>query len=173
MALNSLLPTHRPGRRTSNLVPKRRADHPFARLQDEMNRLFDTFMPAVGRTGRDWTAFPGGDWDFMPEIDVKETKRALQVTAELPGVDEDDLEVRLSNNMLTIRGEKREEKADKEHGWTHTECAYGSFLRSIPLDAEVDADNVTANFKKGVLKVTLPKLKTDTDKSGRIHVKGE
>jgi HSP20 family protein len=150
---------------------RRDPDNPFLHLQEEMNRLFDEFLPTPFRGGSDLMPSPGGDWDFMPDVDVRETKKNIQVTAEIPGVDEKDLDVKLDGDMLTIRGEKRDQKTEKEDAWTRSECCYGAFVRSIPIGAKVDPNRVQATFKKGVLKVTLPKAKPDAVDTGRIEVK--
>lgn len=171
MAITDLIPFRKKYRRGHSVPVRRASDNPFLRLQEEMNRLFDEFLPAPFRARGDLMRFPGSDWDFMPDVDVRETKKNIQVTAELPGVDENDLDVKLDGNILTIRGEKREEKTEKEGTWTHSECSYGAFMRSIPITTEVDANNVTATFKKGVLKVTLPKVKPNATDTGRIEIK--
>ena len=93
-------------------------------------------------------------------MDVRETAKQYAVTAELPGMDEGDIEVELKGNMLTIKGEKKEEREETEEGDYHlTERRYGSFQRSFTVPPGVDPSGVTASFKKGVLTVTLPKTK--------------
>ncbi len=125
-------------------------------LQREMNRLFEDFFqgfdlsPFGGETG---VASP-----VSPRIDVSQTDAEIQVTAELPGMDENDLDVSLSDNVLTIRGEKKIEQEEKEKDYYRMERAYGSFHRAIPLPAEVDLERVAATFKKGVLTVVLAKV---------------
>jgi len=171
MALTDLIPFRKQRRGDESLPDRHNAENPFLRLQDEMNRLFDDFLPAPFRGREDLLRFPDGGWEFMPGVDVRETRKDVRVTAELPGVDEKDLDVRLDGNTLTIRGEKRDEKTETEGAWTHSECCYGSFVRSIPLRAEVDPDRVKATFKRGVLKVTLQKAKPDAAETGRIEVK--
>lgn len=173
MALSSLIPINRPCRRGSHVPVRHPREDAFTWLQEEINRLFEDFMPDAFRRGGGWMPFLGGDAGFMPDVDVKETKKDIRVSVELPGVEEDDVDVRLDGNSLTIRGEKKEEKTEKEDGWTHTECAYGSFMRSVPLGVEVDEENAEATFKKGVLKVRLPKRNPDSGKAGRIAVKGD
>jgi HSP20 family protein len=86
-------------------------------------------------------------------VDVSETGKEVRITAELPGLDEKDVEVTVTNNMLTIKGEKEEEEGD----YYHSERSYGYFDRTIALPQGIDADNAKAKFKKGVLKVTIPK----------------
>ena len=131
------------------------AEHPLLSFQQEMNQLFDDFF------GRSWMepfgAFREG-WDaFSPRMDVAESDTEIVVSAELPGLDEEDIDVSLSRGMLTISGEKRQGKEEKGRNYYRVERSYGSFQRSIPLPAEVDASKVDAVFRKGVLTITLPK----------------
>ncbi len=128
----------------------------FSTLQTEMSRLFDSFFEGFdivpfGKTG---LAQAG----VMPKVDVSETKDAVQVTAELPGMKEDDLEVTLADGHLVIQGEKRAEKEEKDKNFYRVERSYGSFHRSIPLPTEVDDQKVDASFQNGVLKIVLPKV---------------
>lgn len=94
---------------------------------------------------------------MMPSVDVSETKDAILVNAELPGMAPEDVELHVENNYLVLRGEKKSENEERKENAVHRECSYGSFSRSIPLPAEIQADKVTAKFKNGVLKITLPK----------------
>ncbi|WP_028571320.1 Hsp20/alpha crystallin family protein [Desulfonatronum lacustre] len=94
---------------------------------------------------------------MMPAVDVSETEQAVLVNAELPGLEAEDVELHVENNYLVLRGVKKEEREEKKKNAVHRECSYGSFSRSIPLPAEIQSDKVTAKFKNGVLKVTLPK----------------
>lgn len=142
-----------------------RADDPFLALQRQMNRLFDetfTGLPAI-RAGN------GGA--LAPSIDVKETDKAIEVEAELPGVDEKDVQVTLEDNVLTIKGEKKAEKEESKKGYYMSERSYGSFLRSFELPTGVDSDKVNATFSKGVLKVTLPKPPAAQSNAKKIDVK--
>lgn len=125
-------------------------------LQTEMSRLFDSFFEGFdvvpfGKTG---LAQAG----VMPKVDVSETKDAVQVTAELPGMKEDDVEVTLADGHLVIQGEKRAEKEETDKNFYRVERSYGSFHRSIPLPTEVDDQKVDASFQNGVLKIVLPKV---------------
>ena len=133
----------------------RRIEHPLVAFQREVDRLFDDFwrgfdLPLLGRPER-----VGGS--LAPRIDISEKDDEVVVSAELPGLDEKDIEVTLTDNVLSIRGEKKLEKEEKELGYTYTERSYGSFERRIPLDVEVLGDKVSAAFKNGVLTVMLPK----------------
>jgi HSP20 family protein len=122
----------------------------FQSLRKEMDRLFERF----------------GDWDFpeirpiaewTPSLDVKETKDAFVVRAEVPGIEPKEIAVTLEGEVLTIRGEKKHEKEEKEEHYYRMERSYGAFARSLRLPAAVDGSRVTASFKNGLLTVTLPK----------------
>jgi HSP20 family protein len=134
-----------------------------------MDRLFDDFFaPAEGREGR---PFPvAGGW---PSLDVDETDQAYKVTAELPGLELKDVDVDLRDNVLTISGEKREERKEDKSGRRYTERSYGRFERVIPFAAEIDADKVQASFRNGVLTVDLPKNAKAKDKSRHIQIKAQ
>jgi HSP20 family protein len=139
---------------------------PFYRLQHEMNRLFDEAFTRFPSFGSSFAA------DVSPRIDICETDRALEVEAELPGVSENDVDIELADNVLTIRGEKRSEKQDKgKNGYQYMERSYGSFSRSIPLPFEVDSNKVDASFKDGVLKLTLPKPPEAQRRTKKIEIK--
>jgi HSP20 family protein len=136
---------------------------PFTAMRREMDRLFDEFRGVRGglyETG------------FAPAVNVRQTNGSIEVTAELPGIDERNVEVSVADNAVTIRGEKREEKSEEtEGGWQISERSFGSFVRTIPLPVEVDEDKASAQFKNGVLTVTLP-LAADADrKTKKIAVK--
>lgn len=171
MTPTNLVPFRKERRRGHSSPARRDSNNPFLRLQEEMNRLFEEFLPTPFRDRDDLMTLSEGNWDFMPEIDVRETRKNVQVTAELPGVDEKDIDVRLDGKLLMIRGEKREEKTENEGTWTRNECCYGSFVRSLPIRSEIDPNGIEATLKKGVLKVTLPKAKQDKEGAGRIEVK--
>lgn len=140
---------------------------PFRSLHQEVNRLFDQFgrgLPAV------WG--PENGMMTAPTVDVSETDGEFTVTAELPGVAEADMQLSLNDNILTIKGEKKQEetKEDKEKHYRLVERSYGSFQRSIPLPFAADPDKVQASFKDGVLKVTIPKPPEAEAKSTRIPI---
>jgi HSP20 family protein len=134
-----------------------------------MNRLFDRFAG-----GWDLGRFGGGlpyAGAFAPNVDVNEDDKQIRVQAELPGLDENDIELSLHDNVLTIEGEKKEEREETNEGRTYSECRYGHFRREIPLSAEVETDKVDATFKKGVLTVTLLKTPQAQAERKRIEVK--
>ena len=131
------------------------SDQPFLTFQQEMNRLFDDFF---GRSALEPFGAFRQEWDaFSPRVDVAETDSEIVVSAELPGLDDEDIEVSLARGLLTISGEKKQEKEKKDRDYYRVERSYGSFQRSVALPSEVDANKVDAVFRKGVLTVTLPK----------------
>lgn len=142
---------------------------PFGPFRREMDRLFDDFFtPAEGRSFAVPSAAAESLW---PRIDVEETEQAFVVTAEVPGLQEKDIELNLRDNLLTISGEKREERQDQKRGAAYAERFYGQFRRTIPIDAPLDEEKVDARFRNGVLTVTLPKSQKAEAKARRIEVK--
>jgi len=142
-------------------------DHPFYGLQQEMNRLFDEFTQNI-----EFPSVLGNGQRFTPRVDVKETDTALEVTAELPGIREEDVDLTITQNALTIKGEKRVEKEEKKENYYRMERSYGSFSRSIPLPREmVDTEKAEATFKEGVLTITLPKVPEAQVVSRHIPIK--
>lgn len=105
-------------------------------------------------------------------MDIAEYEDRLVVTAELPGLTENDFDVTIQGNLLSIKGEKKQESEDREKGWYRVERHFGSFSRSIPLPYEVDQESVEAQYKNGVLTVILPKLSIPEASAKRIDVKG-
>jgi len=136
----------------------------FDRLRREMDLLWDSFLG--GRPGRRTMA--EGEW--LPSLNVAETKGDLVVRAELPGMDPMDIEISLNEGVLTIKGEKKQEKEEKEEGYHLIERSYGSFTRSIRLPKDVQSDKINASFKNGVLKVVLPKSEEAKKKEIKIKV---
>jgi len=109
--------------------------------------------------------------EVVPQLDVTEDDRAFHVTVELPGLDEKNVAVSLDDRVLTISGEKRAEKEEKDKNSYRRERAYGSFRRAFEIPAEVEADKIEARFNKGVLSIDLPKTKEAQQKTTRIPVK--
>ena len=127
-----------------------RALTPLTGFKQEMDRLFDRMLEPR------WDMFESaGDW--APKLDMSETKDALVIKAEIPGVDEKDIAVSLQEGVLTIKGEKRQEKEEKDERAHRIERSYGAFMRAVTLPATVEADKVSATFTHGVLTVALPK----------------
>ena len=129
-----------------------------------MDRLWDSFLE--GRPMR--KAEEGREW--LPSIDVSETKNELVIKAELPGLDPKDIDISMNNGYLTIKGEKKHEKEEKDENYHLIEKSYGSFTRSVRLPREVQNDKITASFKNGVLRITLPKSEEAKKKEIKIKV---
>lgn len=110
-------------------------------------------------------------WSITPAVDISENEKEYEITAELPGLDEKDIEVALANGGLTIKGEKQEEKEEKKKDYYLHERHFGSFQRYFPLPEDVDGDKIEARFKKGVLIVTLPKKPEAQKQVKKIAVK--
>jgi HSP20 family protein len=136
----------------------------FDRIRREMDRLWDSFLE--GRPMR--RAEESGEW--LPSLDVSETKNDVVIKAELPGMDPKDIDISLANGFLTIKGEKKHEKEEKEENYHLVERSYGSFTRSVRLPREVQSDKISASFKNGVLRVTLPKSEEAKKKEIKIKV---
>jgi HSP20 family protein len=145
---------------------------PYLSLQHDMNRAFENFF----RTFEMDMMTPFSDLSesmFHPRVEVKESSADVRVSVELPGIDEKDLDVSISDNYLTIKGEKREEKEDNSSGYHRMERSYGSFHRSIPFPCEIDKDKAEAMFKRGVLTVLLPKTVSSQQQVKKIAIKKE
>jgi HSP20 family protein len=127
-----------------------RSQNPFMSLQREVDRLFDDFT-------RGFPAFSAGVPELLPSMDVTETDKEIEITTELPGLEAKDVRLDVADNVLTIRGEKKAEKEEKDKGYRLVERNYGSFVRSLELPDGVNADAIKASIDKGVLKVTVPK----------------
>jgi HSP20 family protein len=168
MASRSLLPFSR------NMPMSRSGEDtdPFLTLRREMNRLFDDafggfglpslFGPVLGPVLRHMPA--------TPKVDVSETESELRITAEMPGIDENNVEVSLDDDRLIIRGEKKEEREDKDRNYHVRERVEGIFSRTLPLPFSPEPSQVKADFKNGVLTITLPKPKEVREKQHRIEV---
>ena len=141
--------------------------NPFLTLHREMNRLFDDM---VGRFG---TGMPSllGRMTAWPSVEAVDTDKEVRISAELPGMDEKDVEVLIDEDVLTIRGEKKAETEDKDRRFS--ERYYGRFERVIPLPFAVEEDKVEASFNNGVLTVTLPKSARVQEKGKRIAISGK
>jgi HSP20 family protein len=152
----------------TNIITRRQGQNPIRALHDEMESLFDNFFHGfeIEPTGRRTQA-------FIPSLNVSEDDKHIEVTAELPGMDEKDIEVNVSNDFLTIKGEKKIEQEEKGKNYYRVERSFGSFHRAVPLSAEVDENKVQAAFKKGVLKITLPKKTPQQAQTKKIEIQSE
>jgi HSP20 family protein len=147
---------------------------PFEVLKKEVDRLFDEFggdfwrrpFGSLAAFERTWPKFTAA-----PAVDVAETDKSYEITAELPGIDEKNVEVNLADGGITIKGEKKEETEEKKKDYYVSERRYGSFERYFTLPEGVDANKIAATFKNGVLKVTLPKTAEAQKPAKKIEVK--
>jgi HSP20 family protein len=152
--------------RTPQRYDDRRGEDPspFLTLHREMNRLFDEAFRGFGPLG-EWTGAAGLAW---PNVEVTDRDNEIRVAAELPGLDEKDVEISLEDGALSLRGEKRTEHEDSDR--RYSERFYGRFERRVALPSEVDEDRAKATFKNGVLTVTLPKTERARQNVKRISI---
>jgi len=164
MMMSDLIPW---GRSRTTPAPRGSDDtNPLLALQREMNRVFDSFFRGSGAAVP--TLAPLGWTAAWPHVEVSETEQEVKVTAEVPGLEEKDLEVTLHDGVLTLRGEK---KAESE-GALYSECWQGRFQRSLQLGPDVDPDKVAASFRNGVLTVTVAKRPEAQRQVRRIPISG-
>ena len=146
--------------------PVQQGNDPFSLFQREVNRAFDEVFrgfPAMGRGA----AGLGG---FAPNLDVRETEQGLEVSAELPGMSEEDVDLRLEGDLLTLSGEKKDERTQEQGGLHLTERSFGRFQRAFRLPFQPNPEQVQAQFEKGVLRITLPKPQQQQG-GGRIQIR--
>lgn len=142
---------------------------PFRELEEmstRLNRLFGRSLPTLAQGDKDAMAMI----DWAPSVDIAETAEEYQIKAELPEVKKEDVKVSVDNGMLRIEGERKHEKEEKGKKWHRVERSYGSFLRTFTVPDNADATKVSAEFKKGVLSVHLPKSATAKPKSVEVKV---
>lgn len=130
-------------------------------FRDEIENFFDRFSKELSL---------GGDSNFMPRVEVKDNGNSFLVSAELPGMNEKDINLSLDNNTLIIEGERKNESTKEGKDFFRSEFSYGSFYRAINLAAEVNADKVTAKYENGILKVTLDKIQSSEARSKKISI---
>lgn len=151
--------------------------HEMASLRKEVDRLFDDFFKGGGRhfmTTTPWQSSlmtPLSYTEVMPRIDETEDDNAFYVQVELPGMDREDVDITLSNGLLTLRGEKKREGEVKGRDYYRKERTFGAFRRTLPIPAEVDQSAIEASFKKGVLYIELPKSEAARKQITHIDVK--
>jgi HSP20 family protein len=141
----------------------------LAGLQERMNRLFEESVRTRGAASgqeEDWAL--GGSW--APPVDIFEQDGNIVLKAEIPGIEPKDVELRVENNVLTIKGERKLENEVKRESYHRVERAYGVFTRQFTLPTTVDAENIKAEYKDGMLKVSLPKREEAKPKQISIHV---
>jgi len=150
----------------SNMVLRKNDSEPRTTdvwgLQSDINRLFDAFM----------TPFEGTEIrrTLSPKLDVAETKDKYEIKAEMPGIDEKDIDVSMDDGVLTISGEKKTEAESDDKGYWLKECSYGSFSRSVRLPENIADDKIVAKFDKGVLMIDVPKKEPTVAKTKKIAI---
>lgn len=167
MPITDLLPWRKTESR--DLAEQRESADSLQTFEQRMNRLFDDFfgrsLMSPSLLGESWSA-------FRPRLDIVERDEEIEISAELPGLDREDIDVSLSEDVLSISGEKRVEREEEKGSVYRMERSYGSFRRQVALPCEIEAGQVEANFKNGVLTITLPKVCTEEARK-RINVKSE
>lgn len=166
MQIKELIPW---ARKEHMSAPDTGPDNPVATLQRELNDVFDNFRQRFGQSlgSFDWP-WGGGD----AKSDVVATDEAVEVSIELPGMDMDDIEVSATDDLLTVKGEKKVERQEEKKGYYLSERSYGAVYRTIPLPPGVDGDKAEASFRNGVLTIRLPQTAEAQSKVRRIEVKG-
>lgn len=150
---------------SGELLPARRGDDPLTRMHREMDRLFEGFFGAFDRPSN-WPA----ELTLRPSIDIAESKKAYRISVEVPGVDEQDIDLTLDGDALVISGEKRQESEDDEDGYHRIERSYGSFRRVLTLPTDADAEHISAKFRSGVLKIEIPRTQEGNGSRKRIEI---
>lgn len=141
---------------------------PFRELEDMSSRLNRIFGRTSLRSGADNEMMAVADW--MPSVDISETDTAYLIKGEIPGVKKEDVKVTVENGMLTIQGERKQEKEEKGKKFHRLECSYGSFVRSFRVPGDADESAIKAEFKDGMLNITLPKSEKAKPKSINVSV---
>jgi len=143
-------------------------DHPFFSLHKQMNEMFENFEKNFGL---DWPKMPETDTGlWRVDMDISESDHDYTLEAELPGLKPNDVEIKVEGNMLRITGEKKQEEEKKNKTWRRIERRYGSFQRMLQLPPEADVDRIDADFKDGVLKITVPKTHEAVESAKRIPI---
>lgn len=160
-----------------NLIPWRKQevskgdDMPITSLHRHVNRLFDDFFSDFGI--EPFRGFEEWETRFMPRVGVAEDDQNVKITAELPGMTEKDVEVQVTEDSVTIKGERKQEKKENSRGVHRSELSYGSFVREIPLPASVKTDKSEGVYKNGILTITLPKTEESKANCRKIPIKSE
>ena len=141
---------------------------PFRELEDVTNRLNRIFGQPLARSESGQNMLAVADW--APSVDISETDSAYLIKGEIPGVKKEDVKVTIQDGMLTIQGERRQEKEEKGKKFHRIECSYGSFARSFRVPSDADESSVKAEFKDGMLNVTLAKSEKAKPKSVNVSV---
>lgn len=167
MQISDLIPWGRQKDNPPN-SDEERDTHPLAHFQRDINNVFDDFWQRIEKS---WNGKKGALGSFGPHTDILEAENSFEIAIELPGLSEEDIDISLSGDAMTIRGEKRNEHNDKRKGVYLSERSYGAFYHTIPLPPGLETDKASAKFSRGVLTVTLPKSTGANAKVKRIPVK--
>ena len=138
----------------------------LASLNDQMNRVFRNVRSSQERSPEEYLVSSG----FAPPVDVYEDEHNITLKIEVPGIDEKDIDVRIENSVLTVHGERKFEKEEKEENFHRLERQYGSFTRSFTLPSTVDPDQIRANYDKGILRISLAKKAEAKPKQIKVNV---
>jgi HSP20 family protein len=130
-------------------------------LQSRMNRLFERLMPKGDRLT---------EWDFMPSAEMEETENEIHLKLEIPGMEAKDLDIEVTETSVTISGDRKSESKTEAKGMVRSEFSYGKFERVIPLPVHIQNDKVKAEYKNGILTLTLPKTEAEKHKTVRVEV---
>lgn len=163
MAIRDLMPWGRPGNHNSVAAQAQSSD-PVRSLYHEMNRLFDDLFPGYRGQALDQLS----RYTDFPKLEISEDDAEIQISAELPGVNEDDVEITIDDQILTIRGEKRSSIEEKDKGYS--ERSYGLFERRVTLPAGTEADKASASFDKGVLTLKIPRSAEAIERTRHIPI---
>jgi len=150
-------------------VSRELENRPIEVFQREMNRLFDEFFKGFGL--RPFPEDIESYGEFFPHVNMTEDEKSIRISAELPGLDEKDIEISISRDSITIKGQKKDENEQKEGEGYYMERSFGSFTRVLPIPREVNTEKAEATFKKGILTITLPKLEREKEVQKKIQVK--
>ena len=167
MQISDLIPWGR-DKEKSSASERENWSNPLVSLQRDINHVFEDFWHKVENG---WNGRSDVVGMFGPSTDVTETDKSVDISIELPGMTEKDIDISLSSDTMTIRGEKKIEHEEERKGVYMSERSYGSFYRTVPLPAGVDPDKADAKFKNGVLTITLPKTAEAQAKVKRIPIK--
>jgi HSP20 family protein len=162
----------------SNLARPESSRRPFGmeRFADEMDRLFDDFglhrAWMAPRLGRSWlsSSGPRGNWAWAPDVEIFHRNNELVIRADLPGLSRDDVKVEVTEDHLTIQGERKQEHEETREGFYRSERSYGSFFRNVPLPPGTMSDQAKATFKDGVLEIRMPSAVESTRRSRRLEI---
>jgi HSP20 family protein len=165
MKIKDLIPW---ARKDEAAESSRTDDHPISSLQREMNQVFDNFW---GRFSRHFGDLDWHSGQGETKSDVVQTKDAVEISVELPGMDMKDIEVSVNADLLTVRGEKRVERQEEKQGYYLSERSYGAIYRAIPLPPGVDGDKAEATFRNGVLTIRLPQTPESRTRVKQIEIR--